>query len=131
MCLTVPNFSGLNKVLEQIFDNKYTMATDKFLNGHYSFDGYTGSRIFFDNNTQLWRLELLSDPSIHATTELKPVDYPLGNYLWDVETLGFKGKVNLNLNSCEDFSSFSCLDGGCITIEERLDIRNNITNFRS
>ena len=105
------------------------MATEKFLNGHYSFDGYTGSRIFLDNNTQLWRLELLSDPSIHATTKLKPVDYPLGNHIWVVETPGFKGKVNLNLNSCDDFSSFSCLDGGCITIEERLDLRNCLDNF--
>ena len=100
------------------------MATDDFLNGHYSFDGYTGSRIFLDNETQLWRLDLLSDPSLYATTELNPVDYPLGSNLWNVETRGFKGKVNLNLNSCEDFSSFSCLDGGCITIEERLAIRN-------
>ena len=113
------SFSGLNKELEKVFDNKYTMATDKFLYGHYSFDGYTGSRITFDKEIQLWRLDLLSDSSIFATTEVKPVDYPIGSYVWDVETPAFKGQLNLNLNSCDDFSSFSCFDGACITIEER------------
>ena len=60
--------------LERYFDNKYTMATSKFLNGHYSFDGYTSTRILFDNETHLWKLELLSDTTIHATTELIPID---------------------------------------------------------
>ena len=95
------------------------MATNKFLNGHYSFDGYTSTRILFDNTTQLWRLELLSDTSIHATTELIPTDYPLGNRIWDVATPVFNGKLELNLNSCDDFNSFSCDDGACITIDER------------
>ena len=27
------------------------METEKFLNGHYSFDGYTGTEIFYDNET--------------------------------------------------------------------------------
>ena len=111
--------SGLPEDLERYFDNKYTMATNKFLNGHYSFDGYTSTRIIFDNVTQLWRLELLSDTSIHATTELIPIDYPLGNRIWDVVTPIFNGKLELNLNSCDDFNSFSCNDGACITIEER------------
>ena len=95
------------------------MATNKLLNGHYSFDGYTSTRIMFDEENQLWRLELLSDPSIHATTELIPIDYPLGSRVWNVSTPVFNGNLELNLNSCDDFDSFSCDDGACITIEER------------
>ena len=117
MCRYV--FTGLPNELDRYFDNKYTMATDKFLNGHYSFDGYTNSRITFDNKSQLWLLELLSKPSIYATTEMIPIDYPLGSRHWDVTTPIFKGKVVLNLNSCDDFTSFSCNDGACVSIEER------------
>ena len=95
------------------------MATSTFINGHYSFDGYTSTRIFFDNGTQLWRLELLSDSNIHATTKLIPVEYPLGTRIWNVETPEFRGKIELNLNSCDDFDSFSCNDGACINIDER------------
>ena len=113
------SFTGLLENLERYFDNKYTMATDKVLNGHFSFDGYTSTKIIFDNVTQLWRLELLSDPSIHATTEIIPIDYPLGSHVWDVTTPVFKGKLELNLNGCDDFHSYSCNDGDCITIEER------------
>ena len=95
------------------------MATDKLINGHYSFDGYTTTRIHFDNATKLWKMELLSDPSIYATTELIPVEYPLGSHIWDVEAPAYIGGLELNLNSCDDFDSFSCNDGDCIPIEER------------
>ena len=95
------------------------MVTDKFLNGHYSFDGYTSTRIFFDNATQLWRLESMSDSSIHATTKLIPIDYPLGKRVWNMVTPSFSEGLVLNLNSCDDFNSFSCNDGACITIKER------------
>ena len=113
------SFTGLPGDLERYFDNKYTMATSTFINGHYSFDGYTSTRILFDNGTQLWKLELLSDTRIHATTELIPTDYPLGKRIWDVTAPVFNGKLELNLNSCDDFDSFSCNDGACITIERR------------
>ena len=95
------------------------MATDKLINGHYSFDGYTTTRIHFDNVTKLWKMELLSDPSIYATTELVPVEYPFGSHIWDVEAPAYKGDLEMNLNSCDDFDSFGCNDGGCIPIEER------------
>ena len=62
---------------------------------------------------------MLSDPSIYATTEILPIEYPLGSHLWNVETPIFKGTLELNLNSCDDFDSFSCNDGACIEIEER------------
>ena len=95
------------------------MATNKLINGHYSFDGYTTTRIQFDNVSNLWRMEMLSDPKVHATTEILPIEYPLGSHFWNVETPIFKGSLELNLNSCDDFDSFSCNNGACITIEER------------
>ena len=110
---------GLPENMTRFFDNKYTMATDKMINGHYSFDGYTTTRIQFDNVSKLWRMEMLSDPNIHATTEILPIEYPLGSRLWNVETPIFNGSLELNLNSCEDTASFSCKDGACINIEER------------
>ena len=96
------------------------MATDEFVNGHYSFDGYQRTKIFFDNITRLWRMELLYDKSIGGTTNLLN-DYPLGRRIWDVVTPDFQGKVVLNLNSCDDFDKFGCNDGGCISINERFD----------
>ena len=110
---------GLPENMTRFFDNKYTMATDKMINGHYSFDGYTTTRILYDNVTLVWRMEEASDPNIYATTEIVPIEYPLGSRLWNVSTPIFTGTLELNLNSCDDMDSFSCKDGACITIEER------------
>ena len=77
------------------------------------------AKIHFDNASQLWRIRLLSDSSTYATTETIPIEYPLGNRMWDVESQIFKGQLELNLNSCDDFNSFNCNDGACIKIEER------------
>ena len=83
------------------------------------FDGYTTTRMHFDNKSQLWRMEVLSDPNVYATTEIMPVDYPLGSHVWDIHSENFNGKLELNLNSCDDFESFGCNDGACISIKER------------
>ena len=80
----------------------------------------------FDNKSQVWRMEVLSDPDVYATTEIRPVDYPLGSHLWDINSENFNGKLELNLNSCDDFESFSCNDGACILIEERCVIAQMI-----
>ena len=96
------------------------MATDKFIDGHYIFNGYSTTRILFDNATKLWKMELLSDASINATTEVVPVEYPLGSHIWTVMSPDYKGNLELNLNSCDDLDSFGCNDGDCIPIEERL-----------
>ena len=64
-------------------------------------------------------MELLSDPTVYGTTKITPVDYPLGSHIWKLETPNFKGDQELNLNSCDDFESYSCSDGACITIQER------------
>ena len=93
------------------------MATDKFINGHYSFDGYTNTKIFFDNSTRKWRMELLSDKNKGGTTDF--LDYPYGSHSWNLLMPDFEGKLVLNLNSCDDFDSFGCQDGACISIEQR------------
>ena len=98
------------------------MATNKFVNGHYSFDGYTTTKIQFENGSKLWRMDLLSDSSTYATTETIPIEYPLGNRIWDVKSQVFIGKVELNLNSCDDLKSFGCNDGDCIAIDGRYEI---------
>ena len=112
-------YIGLTDGTENEFDTKYTMDTVILLNGHYSFDGYSKTKIYFDNATELWRMQLLKIPDIQATTKIIPFDYPLGSHIWDVKTPTFKGKLELNLNSCDNFDSFSCMDGACITIQER------------
>ena len=110
---------GLPTELEEVFDSRYTMATDKFINGHYSFDGYTNTRIIFDPKVKLWKMELLSDTSINATTEVIPMEYPLGSNIWNVAYPAFSGQLELNLNSCDDLDSFGCNDGNCVSMEER------------
>ena len=110
---------GLPDEIEREFDTRYTMATNAFVNEHYTFDGYTVTKIWFNNETQFWRMDLISNPNIYATTDIKPFDYPLGIRTWNVTSPILNGEVELNLNSCDDFNSFSCNDGACITIEER------------
>ena len=103
------------------------MDTIRLVNGHYSFDGYSKTKIYYDNITELWKMELLRNPDIQATTQIIPFDYPLGSRLWDVRTPVFNGTLELNLNSCDNFDSFSCMDGACVTIKERLVAER--TNF--
>ena len=62
-------------------------------------------------------METLSDPTIYATTDL--IEYPFGGRLWHVESSTSNLSLTLNLNSCDDFDSFSCNDGACISIEDR------------
>ena len=121
----IPIEKGLTQGAEHEFDTKYTMDTIRLLNGHYSFDGYSKTKIYYDNITQLWKMELLKYPDIQATTQLIPFDYPLGSLFWDVKTPEFKGKLELNLNSCDNFDSFSCMDGACVTIKERFVAEQN------
>ena len=101
------------------FDSVYTMDTSTLLKDHYSFDGYIQTKILYDNATNMWKMESLTHPGSYATTEVIPFDYPLGSRSWNVKTMKFNGMLVLNLNSCDDFNSFSCMDGACITIEER------------
>ena len=110
---------GLTKDIEDEFDSVYNMDTSTLLNEHYSFDGYIQTKISFDNVTNLWKMESLTHPGSYATTEVIPFEYPFGSRPWNIKSKNFNGLLHLNLNSCDDFDRFSCMDGACITIEER------------
>ena len=100
------------------FDNRYTLATHHQVNGHYPFEGYTNTRIYYNNATDLWHMELIVDPAVYGTTENKD-EYPIGMHLWDIVSPDFSGSAPLNMYGCIDSEEFSCNDGACIGIEER------------
>ena len=100
-----------------VFDRFYTMSTDQLINDYYYFDGYATSTIFFEKQTSLWKLMLISDSSIFATTNT--VDYPFGTRVWQVFRDNFIGNLTLNFNGCNDDEHFNCKDGSCIGIENR------------
>ena len=101
------------------------MDTNEVLNGHYHFNGYTDTKMYFHNDIKVWRLELLSDQSIYATT--KSLDYPFGTHIWDIVLPDSQSTLTLNLNSCQSKSEFNCNDGICIDMNERyLNYVNNV-----
>ena len=113
------NYKGISTGLPDkvFFDQRYTMATHEFLNGHYSFDGYTNTKIFFENVTKLWRLELFEDSNIYATTE--SYDYPFGIQQWKIVSPNVRATIPLSLNGCNEQREFNCDDGVCIAIGDR------------
>ena len=103
------------------FDKYYTMNTDWMINGHYTFDGFTISYIMYDSWSDVWRLELRTDPGGYfAKTEAgQEKDYPFGTRIWNITSQYYNGSVALNLNGCDDFHQYNCRDGSCIPIVER------------
>ena len=93
------------------------MATHEIINGHYTFDGYTNTKIFYQDEAKLWRMELFEDSSIHATTESS--DYPFGIHQWKIVTPQVEGVITLSLNGCNEEKEFNCNDGVCIAIGDR------------
>ena len=93
------------------------MATHEIINGHYTFDGYTNTKIFYQDEAKLWRMELFEDSSIHATTVSS--DYPFGIHQWKIMTPQVEGVINLSLNGCNEEKEFNCNDGVCIAIGDR------------
>jgi hypothetical protein len=59
-------FAGIPSDL--LFDNRYTMNTDDLSTGHYSFYGYTSTRIRYDRKAMMWNMSFISDTSVSATT---------------------------------------------------------------
>ena len=100
------------------FDNRYTLATHRMVNGHYPFEGFTNTRIYYNNATDLWHMELIIDPAVNGTTESKG-EYPFGMHTWDIVSHDFSGSIPLNIYGCIDSKEFSCNNGACIGIEER------------
>ena len=95
------------------------MSTNKLTNEYYAFDGYATSTIFFDYQTSLWKIMLLSNNSIFATTNTTKVDYPFGTRIWQVFADEITGNFTLNFNGCDDNDHFNCNDGSCIGIDHR------------
>jgi hypothetical protein len=108
----------LGITLDIKFDDRYTMNTDYVTNGHYTFDGYTNTRIYYNNGSELWHMVRIFDPAIYATTA-SPGDYPFGTHLWDIVSETFTGKAALNLNACFNADQYNCFDGTCININAR------------
>jgi hypothetical protein len=91
------------------FDSHYTLNTDFLINGYFSYDGYTNTRIYFHNVSKLWHMERLLDPSSYATT-VSAGDYPFGSHTWNISSEGFMGKATLNLNGCHNIYQYNCVD---------------------
>ena len=110
------------------FDKYYTMNTDWMINGHYTFDGFTITYIMYDSLSDVWRMELRTNPGeYYAKTEAgREKDYPFGTRTWNITSQYYNGSVALNLNGCDDFHQYNCRDGSCIPIEERHDMKNVI-----
>ena len=98
------------------------MSTTDFTNGHYAFDGYTTTKIYFHIDSNSWRMELLSNPNFFAMPNVPGKEYPFGTRSWDVftddETQG-NFSLNLNLNGCDLNSQYNCFDGSCISEGQR------------
>ena len=88
--------------------------------GYYSFDGYTGTKIYWDTALGKWKMVRQGDKSQFATCEAN--DYPLGTHVWKLNNRrAYKdgGSMTLNLNGCYDDWHFNCYDGSCIDITAR------------
>ena len=85
----------------------------------WSLSGYTNSRIAYDNVTEGWKIEVLTDPDKFATTNAKLPPFGVREYHLS-DGLG-GGNVTLNINACDDETEYDCNDGICIPIGERCD----------
>jgi hypothetical protein len=94
------------------------MDTSKLVNGHYAFDGYTNTRLEFNNISSLWHMTLLDDPLVNATIEASNY-YPIGTNVWRVVSTEFTDDITLSMNSCDDSKDYNCYDGSCISIHTR------------
>lgn len=111
--------SGLTP--DHLFDRHYGSASGDVTNG--VFNGFTGTRILFDTNSNSWKIVLLNDPDIYAQTESTNVwkdrEPPLGTTrLYPSAKLG-GSQFDINMNACDDETEYNCLGGTCIAIQDR------------
>ena len=106
---------------ESKFDSLYSW-TGNLVNSHHSFNGFLDTLLRWDPETEIWRLELYSDPNVYAVTESQGGEYPLGTFDWIVyndpcyETN--ETTVTLNFNACLR-DEYNCKDGHCVDIIAR------------
>lgn len=115
--LTLFAFYWLGLPKNSLFDDRYTFNADNLTNGHYSFDGYTNTRIYYNKMDDVWNMELLSNPLVNASTG--PCDYPFGTLVWDLASPSFSGRATMNFNGCDSSHQYNCADGSCIDIKYR------------
>ncbi len=105
------------------------MNTGSVVNGHYTFDGYTSTKISLDASTGLWTMQHLTDTAFSATAAMHGLtDYPVGLRNWTVRAPNgtrTPGVVLLNFNACDDAEDFTCHNGDCVAIERRCDGYND------
>ena len=87
----------------------------------FSFFGYTSCLIAYDNATEAWKIEVLSNSKHFATINGTLPPFGTKHYLLSEDLGG--GNIYLNINACDDENEYNCNDGGCISIEERCDTK--------
>ncbi|XP_047739550.1 uncharacterized protein LOC108670860, partial [Hyalella azteca] len=97
------------------------------VNNRPSLTGYRHSDIFWDNETQAWKLASKKTPGSSALhIPDSPSDYPLGKKTWEVKSqiCGYSRgeKVQLTLSACI-FGQYTCDDGSCIALRKKCDLR--------
>ena len=111
------SFIGLNDDLP--FDTLYTIAIPQMENMDFNFTGYSGSTIASQNNTSIWKIEMLANTGMYATTNGTVPPFGTQEYLLSEDLGG--GQIALHLNACNDLHEYNCEDGSCIPIEKRCD----------
>ena len=97
--------------------------------GQYQFSGYTNSYLRYNETQKEWVLGIYGrESSTWATTSGR--EYPIGTQTWKIETPGFSGWKELNLNACSDQSEYNCADGSCIDIESRKAVFKGHIQFK-
>ena len=103
------------------FDAFYTLSLEQInpSGNYYSFDGYTGTKIFWDTELGQWKMVRLGNRTQFATCETD--DYPFGTHEWKLNGVDGKegGNMKLNLNGCFDKWQFNCYDESCIDTTAR------------
>ena len=99
------------------FDRKYTMDISQMKVKDFSLGGYTTTTIAKDNVTEIWKIQMASEPKKFAITNGTLPPFGTQKYILSKDLGG--GQIDLNINACDDRKEFNCQDGGCIPIEKR------------
>jgi hypothetical protein len=114
-----PTFSGLPP--DHPFDKYYSSTPSDIVNR--VFNGFTGTRIFFDTNSNSWKIVLIDNPNNYAemvsSTQRQNQIVPLGTNHFNFSTKLGRDQFSINMNVCNDEKEYNCQDGTCIPIYER------------